>query len=187
MNEIRDSMEAGFQWATKEGCMSGENMRGVRFNIVDAYLHTDAIHRGGGQIVPTARRVYYAAYMTARPCLQEPMFAVEIQCPTEVVGGVYQVLNQRRGIVNTEEPVSGAPLTMIKAYLPVAESFGFTAHLRSQTSGQAFPQCVFDHWAHVNGDPFDPTTKANEIVQGIRVRKGLDGPIPPLGRFLDKL
>jgi len=187
MNEIRDSMEAGFQWATKEGCMSGENMRAVRFNILDAYLHTDAIHRGGGQLVPTARRVYYAAYMTAQPCLQEPMFSVEVQCPTDVVGGVYQVLNQRRGIINTEEPVSGTPLTMIRAYLPVAESFGFTAHLRSQTSGQAFPQCVFDHWAIVNGDPTDPTTKAAEIVNAIRVRKGLEGPIPPLDRFLDKL
>mmetsp|Transcript_14451 Transcript_14451/g.14500 ORF Transcript_14451/g.14500 Transcript_14451/m.14500 type:complete len:836 (+) Transcript_14451:39-2546(+) len=187
MNEIKDSMEAGFQWATKEGVMSGENMRGIRMNILDAYLHTDAIHRGGGQIVPTARRVYYAAYMTAQPVLQEPMFLVEVQCPTEVIGGVYQCLNSRRGIVNSEEPVSGTPLTMVKCFLPVAESFGFTAHLRSQTSGQAFPQCVFDHWALVSGDPLDPTTKSYEIVNAIRVRKGMEGPIPPLDRFLDKL
>ena len=89
MNEIRDSMESGFQWATKEGCMTGENMRGIRFNIMDAHLHTDAIHRGGGQIIPTVRRAYYAAYLTAQPALQEPMFLVEIQCPTDVVGGVY--------------------------------------------------------------------------------------------------
>lgn len=41
-------MEAAFQWATKEGVMCDENMRGIRFNIYDVTLHTDAIHRGGG-------------------------------------------------------------------------------------------------------------------------------------------
>merc|ERR1712071_399153 len=39
---------------------------------------------------------------------------------------------------------------------PVNESFGFTADLRSNTSGQAFPQCVFDHWQILPGNPFDP-------------------------------
>jgi len=41
-------MEAAFQWATKESVMTEENMRGVRFNILDVVLHADAIHRGGG-------------------------------------------------------------------------------------------------------------------------------------------
>merc|ERR1712241_802471 len=50
LNEIKDSVVAGFQWATKEGVLCDENMRGVRFNIYDVTLHTDAIHRGGGQI-----------------------------------------------------------------------------------------------------------------------------------------
>jgi len=61
LNEIKDSMEAAFQWATKEAVMTEENMRGIRFNIHDVALHADAIHRGGGQIIPTARRVYYAS------------------------------------------------------------------------------------------------------------------------------
>jgi elongation factor 2 len=60
-------MEAAFQWATKEGVMCDEAMRGIRFNIYDVTLHTDAIHRGGGQIVPTARRNYYACELTAEP------------------------------------------------------------------------------------------------------------------------
>ncbi|KAJ8374535.1 hypothetical protein SKAU_G00051150 [Synaphobranchus kaupii] len=55
LNEIKDSVVAGFQWATKEGVLCEENMRAVRFDIHDVTLHTDAIHRGGGQIIPTAR------------------------------------------------------------------------------------------------------------------------------------
>lgn len=54
-------------------------MRGVRFNIYDVTLHTDAIHRGGGQIIPTARRVLYASALTAEPRLMEPVYLVEIQ------------------------------------------------------------------------------------------------------------
>ena len=48
MSEIRDSCESAWQWATKEGVMCEENMRGVRINVVDCVLHADAIHRGGG-------------------------------------------------------------------------------------------------------------------------------------------
>jgi elongation factor 2 len=78
LNEIKDSMEAAFQWATKEAVMTEENMRGIRFNIHDVALHADAIHRGGGQIIPTARRVYYAAQHTAEPRFVEPIFLCEI-------------------------------------------------------------------------------------------------------------
>lgn len=54
-------------------------MRGVRFNIHDVTLHTDAIHRGGGQIIPTTRRVLYACVLTAEPRILEPVYLVEIQ------------------------------------------------------------------------------------------------------------
>lgn len=67
LNEIKDSVEAAFQWATREGVMCDENMRGCRYNIHDVTLHTDAIHRGGGQILPTCRRVIYACELTAVP------------------------------------------------------------------------------------------------------------------------
>ena len=56
-----------------------ENLRAVRFNIYDVTLHADAIHRGGGQIIPTARRVLYASMLTAEPRLMEPVYLVEIQ------------------------------------------------------------------------------------------------------------
>lgn len=43
----------------------------------------------------------------------------------------------------------------LKAYLPVAESFGFSNDLREATRGQAFPQLVFDHWEELKGDPLE--------------------------------
>jgi len=54
-------------------------MRGIRFDVHDVTLHADAIHRGGGQIIPTARRCIYAAMLTAKPRLLEPIYMVEIQ------------------------------------------------------------------------------------------------------------
>lgn len=48
LNEIKDSVQSAFQWATKEGVMCEENMRGIRFDLHDCALHADAIHRGAG-------------------------------------------------------------------------------------------------------------------------------------------
>merc|ERR1712228_898646 len=164
-----------------------ENMRGIRFNIEDVTLHADAIHRGGGQITPTMRHVLYASELTAKPRFQEPIFLVEIQTPDDAVGGIYNCLSQRRGIVQGEEPIAGTPLVMIKAFLPVAESFGFTQALRAATSGRAFPQCVFDHWEELGGDPLKPESRAGILVDTIRKRKGLKEGIPGLDNFIDKL
>ena len=61
------------------------------------------------------------------------------------------MLNKRRGQVFSGEQRVGTPMFTVKAYLPVMESFGFNGELRAATSGQAFPQCVFDHWELMNG------------------------------------
>ncbi|KAI3368873.1 hypothetical protein L3Q82_025855 [Scortum barcoo] len=187
LNEIKDSVVAGFQWAVKEGVLCEENMRAIRFDIHDVTLHTDAIHRGGGQIIPTARRALYACELTAEPKLMEPVYLVEIQCPANAVGGIYGVLTRRRGHVFEELEVCGTPMRVTKAYLPVMESFGFTADLRSNTGGQAFPQCVFDHWQVLPGDPMDVTSKPGTVVTETRKRKGLKEGIPALDNYLDKL
>lgn len=75
----------------------------------------------------------------------------------------------------------------MKAFLPVAESFGFTQALRAATSGRAFPQCVFSHWEQMNGDPFEAGSKAEQLVTTIRARKGLKVGIPSLENFIDKM
>lgn len=76
---------------------------------------------------------------------------------------------------------------MMRGYLPVAESFGFTGALRAATQGRAFPQCVFDHWGQLESDPLEIGSKANVIVETIRQRKGMKAGIPGLEHFHDKL
>uniref|UniRef100_A0A251STB4 Putative translation elongation factor EFG/EF2, archaeal n=1 Tax=Helianthus annuus TaxID=4232 RepID=A0A251STB4_HELAN len=187
LNEIKDSVVAGFQWASKEGALAEENMRGICFEVCDVVLHADAIHRGGGQVIPTARRVIYASQLTAKPRLLEPVYLVEIQAPEQALGGIYSVLNQRRGHVFEEMQRPGTPLYNIKAYLPVVESFGFSGALRASTSGQAFPQCVFDHWDMMSSDPLEVGSQASTLVTQIRKRKGLKEQMTPLSEFEDKL
>ncbi|CAI4761567.1 CPA_1a_G0050780.mRNA.1.CDS.1 [Saccharomyces cerevisiae] len=187
LHEIKDSVVAAFQWATKEGPIFGEEMRSVRVNILDVTLHADAIHRGGGQIIPTMRRATYAGFLLADPKIQEPVFLVEIQCPEQAVGGIYSVLNKKRGQVVSEEQRPGTPLFTVKAYLPVNESFGFTGELRQATGGQAFPQMVFDHWSTLGSDPLDPTSKAGEIVLAARKRHGMKEEVPGWQEYYDKL
>merc|ERR1712093_228405 len=109
----------------------------------------------------------------------EPVFLVEIQVPEQAMGGIYSVLTRRRGHVFEENQRPGTPLYNIKAYLPVKESFGFTADLRSHTGGQAFPQCVFDHWQIMPGDPL-ADQKIQDLIGSIRKRKGRPEEIPPL-------
>ncbi|KAG7880296.1 hypothetical protein KL905_002965 [Ogataea polymorpha] len=185
--EIKDHVNAGFQWATKEGPILGETMRGVRFNIMDVTLHADAIHRGAGQIMPTMRRATFAAMLLAEPRIQEPVFLVEVQCPENAIGGIYSVLNKKRGQVVSEEQRPGTPMFTVKAYLPVNESFGFTGELRQATGGQAFPQMIFDHWSTMNGDPTDKNTKPGEIVTSTRKRRGMKEEVPGYEEYYDKL
>jgi len=93
LNEIKEHINSAFQWATKEGPLCEENMRGVRFNLRDVTLHTDSIHRGAGQLMPATRRCCFAAEMLASPTLQEPVFLCEITCPQDAMSGVYSCLN----------------------------------------------------------------------------------------------
>jgi elongation factor 2 len=185
--EVRDSVVAAFQWATKEGPMCEENVRAVRFDIHDVTLHRDSMHRGGGQIIPAARRCLYGSMFSASPALLEPVYNVEVQCPDTAIGGVYSCLSRRRGQVYSEEQRPGNPLYHIKAYLPVQESFGFTEDLRSQTGGKAFPQSAFSHWQVMPGNPLECGNKAYDAVVTTRKRKGLKDLIPTTDMFIDKI
>merc|ERR1712226_1333976 len=109
----------------------------------------------------------------SEPIIYEPMYLCDIIVPQHAVAGVYSTLSGRRGIVEGKEDRPGTPLTKIKAFLPVLESFGFTQLLRQNTSGQAFPQMIFSHWQPVQGEVYDEGSQANTIVHNVRSRKGM--------------
>ena len=63
-----------------------------------------------------------------------------------IIKCTYEVLGKRRGHVTEEIPKPGTPVSIVRAYLPVIESFGFETDLRCTTQGQAFCLSTFDHW-----------------------------------------
>ncbi|CAJ2634592.1 116 kDa U5 small nuclear ribonucleoprotein component [Trifolium pratense] len=197
LNAVKDSIVQGFQWGAREGPLCDEPIRNVKFKIVDARIAPEPLHRGSGQIIPTARRVAYSAFLMATPRLMEPVYYVEIQTPIDCVSAIYTVLSRRRGHVTGDVPQPGTPAYLVKAYLPVIESFGFETDLRYHTQGQAFCQSVFDHWAIVPGDPLDKSIVlrplepapiqhlAREFMVKTRRRKGMSEDVS-IGKFFDE-
>ncbi|CAO1630088.1 unnamed protein product [Sympodiomycopsis kandeliae] len=194
---VRESIKQGFQWATREGPLTDEPIRNVKFRILDAELSDEPIHRGGGQIIPTARRCIYASFLLATPRLMEPIYYVEIQAPSDCISSIYTVLSRRRGHVVQDLPKAGTPLFTIKAYIPVIDSNGFETDLRTVTQGQAMCLQTFDHWSVVPGDPTDSSIKlrplepapplglARDFVLKTRRRKGLSDEIA-VSTYLDQ-
>ncbi|KAH9520165.1 U5 small nuclear ribonucleoprotein component [Bulinus truncatus] len=193
---VKDSIVQGFQWATREGPLCDEPIRNVKFKILDATIAQEPIHRGGGQIIPTARRVAYSAFLMATPRMMEPYLFVQVMAPADCVSAVYTVLAKRRGHVTQDAPVPGSPLYTIKAFLPAIDSFGFETDLRTHTQGQAFCLSVFHHWQIVPGDPLDKSLHirpleaqpanylAREFMIKTRRRKGLSEDVS-INKFFD--
>jgi len=180
-------MKAAFEWVCCEGALCGEPLQGVRYNVVDAELHSDAIHRGDSQIIPAARHVFLAAQLIAKPCIYEPVYLVEIQTQVEVISKIYGLISSKRGHVFDEQPKEGSPLVNMKAFLPVMESFDFVPALCENTSGRAFPQMVFDHYDIVNGNPYEKDNLCGKIVLGVRQRKNMKENVPDYTEYNDKL
>ena len=196
MSAVRESIVQGFQWGTREGPLCDEPIRNVKFKILDATIADQPLHRGGGQVIPTARRVAYSAFLMASPRLMEPVYAVEVQTPADCMSAIYTVLSKRRGHVIADAPKPGTPVYTVKALLPAIESFGFETDLRYHTQGQAFCQSYFDHWAVVPGDPLDRTIQlrplepspvqhlAREFMVKTRRRKGMSEDVS-VNKFFD--
>ncbi|CAF1087204.1 unnamed protein product [Adineta ricciae] len=154
--------------------------------LILRFVHRDSAHRRPDQLIPAIRRCLLASMHMAQPRLLEPIFLVDIECPTRMIGKVYSTLNKRRGQINEENELHGTTLTRIKAFLPVNESFGYTEELRHATSGTAFPQCQFDHWALLPGEPFELNTKCGQVVSEIRQRKALPEQVPAIETLVDR-
>uniref|UniRef100_A0A6B2KY02 Tr-type G domain-containing protein n=1 Tax=Arcella intermedia TaxID=1963864 RepID=A0A6B2KY02_9EUKA len=185
LSEIKDSIKTAFEGLVQSSILCEEPLRGVRFNLVDAVLHADTIHRGPGQLIPPAQRAMSAAILASKPTLLEPIYNTEIQTETEVVGKIYSTLSQRRGGVHEEIPKIGTPLCIVRGFLPVLESFGISATLREATSGRAFPQMIFDHWRRLGDDLETPLVRST--LADIRKRKSLKPNLPTFEELNDKL
>ncbi|KAF4573398.1 hypothetical protein EYR36_007913 [Pleurotus pulmonarius] len=196
LGTVKEHIKQGFQWGAREGPLCDEPMRNVKFRLLDASLAQEPIYRGGGQIVPTARRVCYSSFLMATPRLMEPIYYVEVQAPADCISAVYTVLARRRGHVTQDIPKAGSPLYTVKALIPVIDANGFETDLRTATQGQAFCLQVFDHWSVVPGDPTDTSIKlrplepasgqalARDLVLKTRRRKGLGDQIA-VSKYLD--
>ena len=187
IGDIRDNVISSFSELVFNGPMAGEPLRGVCFEITDAKIHADSAHRRPDQICPATRSACFAAMLSAQPRFQEPLFAVDIQVPDYCLNAVCKSLKKRKGEILDDTICDGTPLHSLRAYLPVAFSFGFSTELRSETSGRAFPQCGFSHWQLVDDDPCQPLGRGAQVVRETRARKNMSVGVPPLETYLDTM
>ena len=193
---VRDGIRQGFSWGAREGPLCEEPIRNVKFKITDVDLAQEAIFRGGGQIIPTARRACYSSFLMAGPRLMEPVYSCTMLGPANSVSSLYTVLARRRGHVLSDAPVPGTPLYSVKGLIPVIDSFGFETDLRIHTQGAVTLSLVFERWSIVPGDPLDKSIKlralepasaqatAKDFVLKTRRRKGLSEDVS-VGKFLE--
>jgi ribosome assembly protein 1 len=195
---LRNSIVSGFQIATNTGPLCDEPMWGVAF-IVEPYIfadssgtanHPDQYNLFSGQVITAVKEACRAAVLQNNPRLVEAFYFCELTTPTEQLGSTYAVLGKRRARILKEEMQEGTSLFTVHAYLPVAESVGFSNHLRSITAGAVSALLVLSHWEAIPQDPFFvPKTQdeieefgdgssigpnlAKKLLNSVRRRKGL--------------
>ncbi|KAM4747337.1 elongation factor-like GTPase 1 [Rhinophrynus dorsalis] len=152
-------------------------------------LFPDCYGPFSGQLIATMKEACRYAFQVKPQRLMAAMYTCDIMATAEVLGRVYGVLSKREGRVLLEEMKEGTDMFIIKAVLPVAESFGFADEIRKRTSGLASPQLVFSHWEVIPSDPFwvptteeeylhfgekaDSENQARKYMNSVRKRKGL--------------
>jgi U5 small nuclear ribonucleoprotein component len=88
---VKESVIQGFQWSCREGPLCDEPTRNVKYKVIEANIAEEGIYRGGGQIIPTARRVCYSSFLMATPRMMEPMLFTEIGCTADSLNAIYTV------------------------------------------------------------------------------------------------
>ncbi|CDR41673.1 CYFA0S07e04896g1_1 [Cyberlindnera fabianii] len=197
LTQMKDAIVQGFQWAVREGPLTDEPIRGVKFKIIDAKFSKDLMQRGNGQIIPMVRRACYSAMLTSTPKLMEPVYNFEIVSTANMIRVIEALLDKRRGAVLKDSPIAATQLYKIHGFVPVIDCAGLETDIRVATQGQALVSLYFEKWAVVPGDPLDkdvfiPKLKpapvqglARDFVMKTRKRKGLSGE-PSLAKYIDK-
>lgn len=167
LDEVKELLLEGFESALKEGPLASEEVMGLKFKLVDAKLHEDAVHRGPAQVLPAIKKAIYGSMMLAKPCLVEPIQKVFISAPTEYIGDCTREIQNRRGIMVNQEIIGD--VSEMEFEVPVAEMFGFAGDIRSATGGKS----LFS--TEMKGFKVLPHNLQDNIVKQIRQRKGLLG------------
>jgi elongation factor 2 len=165
VSEVRDSLTSGFQWAVHEGPLCEEPLRGVRIDVVDIVMMTDARGRGGGQLIPSMRRAVYGSVLRARPFLLEAVYCVEVYVHSEFVNVVRGILGDRRGVV-FNDGLDPSGLHVMQAHIRSGQVVGLQGAILS-AAGESSYVCIWcDRWEEFEGD-------REALVRSIRERKGL--------------
>ena len=178
VQESTDSINSGFEEVMKEGPLCREQMRDCKFIFTHFVPHEDTAHRGLSQLGPASRRACMGALITAGTKLLEPMLAIEVRVPTDLVGNVATVLSGKRGRVLDMQ--QKGPASIVIGEIPAAETFTLSEEMRGQTAGKAMWNTHFKAWSEV------PKSLLSESISTIRKRKGISPEPPAASEFIDK-
>ena len=135
----------GIEEATKAGILGGFPVLGVHANVYDGSYHEVdssemAFHIAGSL-------AFKEAMQKGNPVLLEPIMKVEVTMPEEYMGDVIGDINSRRGRIEGMDDIGGGK--MVKAYVPLAEMFGYSTDLRSKTQGRGNYSMFFEKYEQV--------------------------------------
>ena len=154
--EFIPSVEKGFQSAMLNGVLAGYEVPSLKVELLDGSYHPVDSDQLSFELA--ARMAFRHACPKCHPVLLEPIMSLEVVTPEEYMGDIVGDLNRRRGqIVAMDSTANGARI--VKAYVPLAEQFGYVTVLRTLSSGRATSTMTFDHYAEV------PATLAKTIVE----------------------
>ena len=145
--EYIPSIQKGFQTAMKNGVLAGFPLDKLKVTVIDGSFH--AVDSDQLSFEICAQMAYKEACAKAKPILLEPIMKMEVVTPEESMGDVIGDLNKRRGQVEGMES-SRTGARIVKAKVPLAETFGYVTALRTITSGRATSSMEFDHYAEVS-------------------------------------
>jgi len=178
VEEVIDHVKSGFREAVHTCVLAKEPAYGLRVNLEDISVHEDPVHRGPAQILPMTWRPIWACFLLSDPKLLEPILSFECKVPQAFVSSVLSIVQKRRGRV-LDMPTED-DMMIVKAEMPVAESFGIADELRSSTQGRAFWATQFSRWSPV------PESMILEVIKQIRTRRNLDPNPPRPEEFLER-
>ena len=143
--EFIPSVEKGFKSAMANGVLAGYEVPSLKVVLKDGSFHPVDSDQLSFEIC--ARQAFRHACPKAKPVLLEPIMSLEVVTPEDYMGDIVGDLNRRRGQINAMDSTLGARI--VKAYVPLAEQFGYLTILRTLSSGRATSTMSFDHYAEV--------------------------------------